>query len=67
MQQVLAVYLKWARDENVVIEKEIATLEGFVSIATDEQTEIEAQEEQAQQLIETYSEHLKKVGKKCSF
>ena len=65
MQQVLAVYLKWARDENVVIEKEIAMLEGFVSIATDEQTEIEAQEEHAQQLIETYSEHLKKVGKKC--
>ena len=62
MQQVLAVYLKWATDESVVIKKEIATLDAFVSIATDEQTEIEAQEEHAQQLIETYSKHLKEVN-----
>ena len=61
MQQVLAVYLKWATDESVVIKKEIATLDGFVSIATDEQTEIEAQDEYAQQLLETYSKHYKKV------
>ena len=63
MQQVLAVYLKWATDESVVIKKEIATLDGFVSIATDEQTEIEAQEEHAQQLLETYSKHYKEVSK----
>ena len=63
MQQVSAVYLKWATDESVVIKKEIATLDGFVSIATDEQTEIEVQDEYAQQLLETYSKHLKEVGK----
>ena len=63
MQQVLAVYLKWATDESVVIKKEIATLDGFVSIATDEQKEIEAQDEYAQKLIETCSKHLKEVTK----
>ena len=61
----MAVYLKWATDESVTIKKEIATLDSFVSIATDEQAEIEAQEEHAQQLIDTYAKHLKEVNKMC--
>ena len=61
MQQVLAVHMKWAKDESVGIKKEIARLDSSVSVATDEQTEIEAQEEHSQQMLDTYSKDLQQV------
>ena len=57
----MAVHMKWAKDESIAIKKEIALLDSSVSVATDEQTEIEAQEEHSQQMLDTYSKDLQQV------
>ena len=63
MQQVLAVHMKWAKDESIEVKKEISLLDSSVTVQTDEQTEIETQEKHAQQMLDTYSKDLQQVNK----
>ena len=62
MQQVLAVHMKWAKDETVEIKKEISRLDSYLAVETDKQTGIEAQEEHGQQMLDTYFKHLQQVN-----
>ena len=63
MQQVLAVHMKWAKDECVEIKKKISMLDSSITVETDKQTEIEAQEEHAQQMLDTNFKDLQKANK----
>ena len=53
--------MKWATDDTTAIKKEIATLDSFVSVSSDEQTELEEQEELTNKLLDKCHEDLKEV------
>ena len=62
MQQVLAVHMKWAKDECLEIKKKISMLDSCITVETDKQTEIDAQEQHGQQMLDTYFKDLQKVN-----
>ena len=62
MQQVLAVHMKWAKDECVEIKKKISILDSSITVEMDKQSEIDAQEQHGQQMLDTYFKDLQKAN-----
>ena len=62
MQQVLAVHMKWAKDECLEIKKKISMLDSSITVETDKQSEIDAQEQHGQQMLDTYFKDLQKAN-----